>query len=859
MRPVAEVLRAIVGEKHRVYSYRANFAELWDQEFIPSSGMVIVFDGVPQSIAEHSGLNLADRVTIVDWLAWMSLRSDASGFSVMVLDLAGHQHPAAFGVRILPLLLPDLPWVRVYRVFGTCDERQLLKFLQPFGADSGRMAAQLGRGGYGLERLLADLGLVHASPVPLPLAEVSDRVRQLIRELWVQSLTRAHGRHEVANLIGPLILADELAYHNDRGARQLAKSLKEDSVTAAFCRLLCSLGLLRDPLRELIKDEKKPLAEELGLFPSGNDDTFGRFGRVRFLLVDDQVRLGYGKILSAVLTGEPNDPFDSSNPAWQECKPVSLAAESHPERLIRLLESEASSEEKWATLKTLGQDTFDILVLDLRLFPESDVHRASDEETRFLERLTAIGRKIALKCVWTERALEAAKKRLEGQPENPLQWALLPLLLSEADPSLPIVIFSSTHQRDIAEALHSMPNVVTDFAKPLPSEYGEAGIGRVRTDLRTAVKRALELHEKRAVWMRFAALANWGRPPIYEVVSYHDDPRVYNYEGTPPDHARRRGRKRDKGIFKWKPRLRGTELQQRLAAYYRDHLLWEQYIESLSTPFELFEECLVPDSLLDDLREHEVSLWFEQDIDSAHNPIAKALGLIRHKKNHGHARHGGMKLWEEWGNRTRLVAVILLFLCDYIEQRPPGELHAALSAAHSDGAPPTLWEQCCMRVGWKLLRDARVRLLLDPTPGKAYSAEEMKNMKIRPQNLTTERRLDWEDVTTYTLALACRDVAGVHEVNDFSWQALQRLILSSSTEALRLGQVKTKDLNHSYFVILGQDGKRVSRPPSCYFPGEPQLNAWVLYADSDREEDRWVLGPGCLPDPELRGEPCKKN
>jgi hypothetical protein len=60
--------------------------------------MVIVFDGVPQSIAEGSGLNLADRVTILDRLAWMSLRGDAVGFSVMLLDLASHQHPTAFGV-----------------------------------------------------------------------------------------------------------------------------------------------------------------------------------------------------------------------------------------------------------------------------------------------------------------------------------------------------------------------------------------------------------------------------------------------------------------------------------------------------------------------------------------------------------------------------------------------------------------------------------------------------------------------------------------------------------------------------------------------------------------------------------------
>lgn len=854
MSPVAEVLRLLVGNSHAVYSYRNQFAELWDENLEMLSPIVVVFDGVPQSTAEQQGLNLADRVTVFDWLVWTALRPHAGGFSVKLVDLASHHHSGSFGVQTMPMLLPDLPWVRLYRVFGKHNEPSLWKQLEGLTDDPAELAALLGRAGYGLDRLLSDLGLTDSDSVPLNGAETPKHVQDRISDLWAQALTRAQGRHEVANLIGPLILADELAFENDRGARELAERLQADGVVAAFRCLLSSLGLLRHPRDWKTRDVERPLVEDPEYFPPLEMSPFAHSQQVRFLLVDDQVHLGYGGLVSVLLTGKPQPPPNGR---------VSLASQHSPESLLLLLEQDAATDSRWSSIKVLGKDQFDVLLLDLRLFPEMDSGHPSAEERRFLDRLVRIGTKVSLKSEWSKRALKAAQDRLSpeechsrSKPADPLQWVLLPLLLSEADPSLPIMIFSSTHQRDITEALHSVPNVVTTFAKPLLSGYRDAERDRLRTDLRLAVKQILELHEKRMVWIRLADMRVWSERPVYEVWDGRQR-QVFNYQHPLlPPHRNHRPEAakpnpkylRLRSTDPWKPNLATVPLQQRLVAYFTHYLLREQYIDGLSAPFELFEECLAPADLLEKVDVEFVNVWFETDVNPLHNPIANALSLIRNKKAHGHARHGSMKIWNEWNDHTRFVAVILLFLCDFIEQADIrrtaskwGPRQVASEQLVNPDLPLSRWDACCMRVGWRLLRDPRAHEFLASDPAAA------KKLKIEPRKLTTEHVLNWADVTAYTLALACREVEKVSPVTSASRLALERLILRRSTETLRLGKVVRLVPE---CIIRAMDGtnEEVRRPSSYVFPAPDSPGDLVIYARSADPRDHWVLGSRCLPD-----------
>ena len=387
-----------------VHSYKEDFNELWSPAFSPKGTLIVVFDAVPDATTEQNGLNLADRLTAYDWIAWLALR-EQDGFSIMLLDLAGHRHPGSFGVDALPMLLPDLPWVRLYRLSGKPakgapalpDEGAIVKLLAQAGDVGGRLAAKLGRDGFSECQLFYDLKPREGHPsIPLPARKApprtgnsSDPVSDRIRNLWTQSLTRAHGRHEVANLVGPLVLASAMVSINDRGASEFWKSeIESDNLTGAFCRLLRALHLLPPGLLpKSPRPELPPLSENAEYFPPAENDPFSRFKEnVRFLLVDDQARLGYAQLLAVLLTGETGPPFPPGAKNWEhQHERVSLHAAADPEILIGLLKAAAESD--WNKLKLFGDGQFDVLLLDLRLFPASNREGAWGEEARFLQGL----------------------------------------------------------------------------------------------------------------------------------------------------------------------------------------------------------------------------------------------------------------------------------------------------------------------------------------------------------------------------------------------------------------------------------------------------------------------------------------
>ncbi|HTS58150.1 MAG TPA: hypothetical protein VMH03_11405 [Terriglobales bacterium] len=262
------------------------------------------------------------------------------------------------------------------------------------------------------------------------------------------------------------------------------------------------------------------------------------------------------------------------------------------------------------------------------------------------------------------------------------------------------------------------------------------------------------------------------------------------------------------------------------------YLLREQYVDGLSAPFELFEECLAPSDLLERMDVEIVNVWFEADINPLHNPIANALGLIRNKKVHGHARHGSMKIWNEWNDHTRFVAVILLFLCDFIEQTDIPRTSSGWGPKQmlpeelvNPDLPLSRWDACCMRVGWRLLRDPRAHEFL------ASGATAANKLKIEPRKLTAEHVLNWADVTAYTLALACREVEKVFQVTSASRIALERLILRRSNESLRLGKI-VRLMPECTIRALDGTGEEVKRPSSYIFPTPDGLGDLVIYAKS---------------------------
>ncbi|MCB1092388.1 MAG: hypothetical protein KDL87_12705, partial [Verrucomicrobiae bacterium] len=122
----------------------------------------------------------------------------------------------------------------------------------------------------------------------------------------------------------------------------------------------------------------------------------------------------------------------------------------------------------------LGEDF--VLFLDLRLFRTSGTDQPSKAERAFYEGLAEFG----LRLLDSKRSLpwiddegreslwrELQQVLMPTRPGLAPPETLLPRLLSLLDPSLPIVVFSSTHRTEFIEPFRSYGNLVTDFHKPV--------------------------------------------------------------------------------------------------------------------------------------------------------------------------------------------------------------------------------------------------------------------------------------------------------------------------------------------------------------------------------------------------------
>lgn len=193
----------------------------------------------------------------------------------------------------------------------------------------------------------------------------------------------------------------------------------------------------------------------------------------------------------------PKAPDHGLGPVIPEVR-LRVSAWDSPEVFLGQLESdmETSAKLPWAQRLGLGGDTpsAPILLLDIRLFSG----RPDSEEAAFLQRVVALLRKARhpilsdnIGTMPTPRTTtlpqidsseldaidqllsrvlnpttDKANESLRASRDYFIALALLPRLLSIIDPTLPIVIFSSTANRITLDALTSYQNVINADLKP---------------------------------------------------------------------------------------------------------------------------------------------------------------------------------------------------------------------------------------------------------------------------------------------------------------------------------------------------------------------------------------------------------
>lgn len=476
------------------YSDRDAADDLWNQLDTASpagqfSNYVVVLDDLPEDWRTNHPFRPELWLTPWDWAIGVSarlIREPATipplGFRCWVVDLLSPTFEP--GRQRFKIASAFVPWIRWYR---------------PSIVSATRYAVDT-------SQLWSDLAACSSMPT-LDVGTASTSGARPLPSIWLNLLAAPGDRHAIGNLVGPLLLAEGV---EARSGERLP--LRLDWATVHFRTLLRSVGfgVRRSPTKT---KRPEPVVNTKHFKSSIDRDFLGQMRRVRWLLADDHAPHGYHDAVSAILFGGSMEPEsvapDGAVTKWTgDSRELSLRSTTSPNELLADIRNTVGSGKEWDKPRLLGESTFDILLLDLRLFPDSTTESASLEERQFLVQLLEFCRSKQLPSdKRLASAIDAADHRRNGGVEDLAALTLLPLLLSHADPSLPIVLFSSSHQHEIAQAFSHRPNIITAFSKPIVTGYATAdATSSAVEDLVRALGEAARLHRLRPVWKAIVEL-----------------------------------------------------------------------------------------------------------------------------------------------------------------------------------------------------------------------------------------------------------------------------------------------------------------------------------------------------------------
>lgn len=414
-----QVLPALGG---KVFDYASDddFERLWAFRDVPTDRILIVWsDTSPDS--RLVPINTAAALSPVDWaLAYVARKKEEPSAwpEVLILDLHPADSQSAPSVAYVKMLRPDqLPWMQVV------DSATLSTIINWFSPKAPRAGDAC--------------------------RESLNRVLEEVRRNLTQTKPGAGAdHHAVTNICGPMVLSRPKKDTPGRTAQEGVAGIPSPSAhTSALRAILEAAGAFRKGL------SPEPLAIE----------------DMKLVLIDDQASHGWESWLKACVPDE---------------KAGQIIARSTPEDIFNFLESccprggepSAKSKDRRFRLVLPGCaiDDSSALLLDLRLF-----------SGRVLEEKQFFGKLVELIGAWhfaaTKEAglawnslpwedVEAVKKWVDepprsAKPADDVLLTLFPRFLALLDPSLPIVIFSTTLQRPLFEKLKDYGNIYTGLNK----------------------------------------------------------------------------------------------------------------------------------------------------------------------------------------------------------------------------------------------------------------------------------------------------------------------------------------------------------------------------------------------------------
>lgn len=755
-----------------VFAYSDAFDALWGMEegglaeiaanlWMSCKGreysLVVVWDGTED--IGGSAFDVASHVTPYDWAAALSIalsdqcvtENDSSPPRIrfLIFNLFSGREGRSFIERNLYGLQNLLPWLQDYRpvVERGQGAPEVPDVLSPDDPDEFRLLRQAWPPWLrDADLLINDLMCPFGIRTMFEGGSFQARHIGMLKDLWRQHLVRPGDRHAIANLLGPLILGEALP----ETYRDTLRSANSTSVRGrqALLNVVRCLGLV------------------------SSDDPNGREGArnqgaapgLRLRLIDDQFDLGFHHILGFCAFGSEYKGKQVSTAGDSWCfnlpKVGSLRCTATLKPVLDTLRK-VEPVKDWSLPRALKIPDCDVLVLDLRLW------RAGDATARrsFFEEVVKVARELGANAIAEpefRRCFAAAQALATGADISEIEALALPaLLVSHYDEALPIVLFSSTHQREVIERVSHRPNIITTFAKPLLSGYElTQRSGEYLERLAAALRRASRLHEARGVWERLCA-ATWAWDPPFQMFKSPKGPDTGTIRQTfnTPD-----------GIPQ-PPNLRGDDLRRILALRFRISLTGENYFDFAAAPYEMIEGALTPDGddlpMLnsDDQRACSFSVLGPlHSGGSRRNELASALAYLRHRRAHGYVLPPASTSEREAWRKTTILEFLLLL--DYI-QASDGRF------PHGDGR----WH--VRQKLWKLIQENCPR-----ADGKGQSAGTLP-----PWSSVLVARCDipWPVFVVYAVTEAVekgqREHPGRMDISEATFLALETLIAATEKDS----------------------------------------------------------------------------
>jgi hypothetical protein len=340
---------------------------------------------------------------------------------------------------------------------------------------------------------------------PRPLRETSESILSLLKStIWNELTSDREQHHALSNVLGSFLLSSQVG----KGQGHSGGAWIQDYLLA----LVRVLGVDADLDQVRLKEHQ---GSQRWITPVQQQAIGGAF------LIDDMASLWEYFLRGATgFIGDSTlgDTGRSYRDSFAICggKEVDSGIAGIPERLSVFFETRKAylNAEVLAGCPSRLVEDF-VLFLDLRLFRSTATGQATEAERAFYHGLASFG----LRLLDSRRSLPWIDDEEREALRNELRQAsnsaatglappetLLPRILSLLDPTLPIVIFSSTHRTEFIEPFRNFGNIITNFHKPVLTSLAgdwEASVCEMHTAFIDAVDRAAAILRIRSLLRPF--------------------------------------------------------------------------------------------------------------------------------------------------------------------------------------------------------------------------------------------------------------------------------------------------------------------------------------------------------------------